>query len=135
MKLLLSKISIIFVFFLLVKSGNNAFAQNDTYKVSKVAIKSGSSKELAKYFYDIVEVSFDGEKASYSKAHAEIMFKDFFKKHPALSFEDVHHGSTKGGLTYAIGKYTHAKGAFRVVIYIKKIKGMEVIDTIEFSKW
>ncbi|MFN6947262.1 MAG: DUF4783 domain-containing protein [Cytophagaceae bacterium] len=131
------KVAIYKIFFLLVLyfSIDVAQAQNDTYSFSKAALKSGSSRELAKYFNEIVEVSFEGEKVSYSRAHAEVRFKDFFKKYPPIDFSDVHSGSTKGGLTYAIGKYTYQGGAFRVVVYIKKIKGVDVIDTIEFSKW
>lgn len=114
-------------------SGNLA-AQSDIVNNGKVALKTGSSKELVKYFNDIVELSFDGEKSNYSKTQAEFVLKDFFKKYPPVDFQYIHQGSSKEGLKYAIGKYSYNGGSFRVYILIKQFNGNFLIDTLDFSK-
>lgn len=112
----------------------NAQAQNDIINNGKVSLKTGSSKELVKYFNDIVELSFDGEKSNYSKTQAEFVLKDFFKKYPPVDFQYIHQGSSKEGLKYAIGKYSYQGGSFRVYILIKQFNGNYLIDTLDFSK-
>lgn len=111
-----------------------AEAQNDVINNGKVALKTGSSKELVKYFNNIVELSFDGEKSNYSKTQAEFVLKDFFKKYPPVEFEYIHQGASKEGLKYAIGKYTYSGGSFRVYILVKQFNGNYLIDTLDFSK-
>jgi hypothetical protein len=101
---------------------------------SKTSLKAGSSKDLSKYFSDLVELSLLGEKSSYSKSHAEILLKDFFKKYPPVDFQYIHQGSSKEGLKYAIGKYSYNGGSFRVYLLIKQFSGNYLIDTLEFSK-
>jgi hypothetical protein len=131
----LTKKILALVTFLLIISSKLLFAQNEEIiNNGKMALKNGSSKELSKYFNDIVELSIAGEKSSYNKSHAEIVLKDFFKKYPPLDFQYIHQGSSKEGLKYAIGKYTYNGGSFRVYILIKQFNGNYFIDTLEFSK-
>ncbi len=101
---------------------------------TKLALKTGSSRELSKNFNDIIELSIDGEKSSYSKQHAEILIKEFFKKHPPADFQYVHQGASKEGLKYAIGNYSFSGGEYRVYMLIKRFNGNYLIDTIEFDK-
>ncbi|MBX9850804.1 MAG: DUF4783 domain-containing protein [Cytophagaceae bacterium] len=122
------------ILFLLVLTVKNVEAQNDIINNGKIALKTGSAKELVKYFNDIVELSFDGEKSNYSKTQAEFVLKDFFKKYPPIDFQYIHQGSSKEGLIYAIGKYTYNGGSFRVYILIKQFNGNYLIDTLDFSK-
>lgn len=119
---------IAFTFFTL-----SAFAQNEVEESAKTAIKTANAKTLATNFNDSVEISFDGQKQSYSKTQAEFVIKDFFKKYPVTDFEYVHQGSSKEGLKYIIGKYKHAGGSFRVYMLIKQFKGKYLIDTLDFS--
>jgi hypothetical protein len=112
----------------------NVQAQNEIITNSKIALKAGSSRELAKYFNDIVVLNFDGEESSYSKTQAEFVLRDFFKKYPATEFQYIHQGSSKEGLMYMIGKYDYNGGSYRVLIYIKQFKGSYFIDTLGFSK-
>jgi hypothetical protein len=120
---------------MLLMSSISLFAQNEEIMNNgKMALKTGSSKELSKYSNDIVELSIAGEKSSYNKSHAEIVLKDFFKKYPPLDFQYIHQGSSKEGLKYAIGKYTYSGGSFRVYILIKQFNKNYFIDTLEFSK-
>lgn len=111
-----------------------SYAQDEIVESAKTSIKSGAAKELSKILNEGVELNMDGEKANYSRTHAEFVLKDFFGKYPPTDFSYIHQGSSKEGLKYAIGKYTHAKGSFRVYLVIKQIKGKYLIDTLDFSK-
>ncbi|MEQ9402375.1 MAG: DUF4783 domain-containing protein [Cyclobacteriaceae bacterium] len=97
------------------------------------ALKTGSSKELIAFCNKTVEIKIDGESSNYSRAQAEVVLKTFFTKNPAKSFTYIHQGSSEG-LKYNIGKYTHENGAYRVVMFIKKIGDNYLIDTLNFSK-
>lgn len=101
---------------------------------AKTTIKAANSKDLVQYFNDVVEIGFNGEKASYSKTQAEFVMRDFFKKYPPTEFVYEHQGSSKEDVKYAIGNYTYNGGKYRVYILIKQFKGVYLIDTIDFSE-
>lgn len=126
-----------FFFFLLFLSlGNgNTYAQNASlFEDVRSALKVGSSKELSQYFHDNIQLNIISESGNYSKVHAEIYLKEFFKKHDPISFEYVIQRSTKGDLKYAIGNYVHSEGTYLVLIRAKKIDGKEKIYMIDFSE-
>ena len=108
--------------------------QEDVINNARLALKTGSSKELAKYFNKMVELNIDGEKSNYSKTQAEFVLRDFFKKFPPTDFQYIHQGASREGLKYAIGKYTYANGSFRVYMLVKKFDSNYLIDTMDFSK-
>ncbi|RYZ37395.1 MAG: DUF4783 domain-containing protein [Sphingobacteriales bacterium] len=113
---------------------HQANAQTEVISSVNAALKIGSSKELARYFNNMVELGFDGNKSGYSQTQAEFVMKDFFAKNPPTNFEIIHQGASKEGLRYAIGKYTHKNGTFRVYMLIKQTKGNYQIDTIDFTR-
>jgi len=119
--------------FLLFVSTNYSIAQSSVLDNCRLALKSGSAKELSKFFPSSVDIKIDGESDSYSKTQAEFVLRDFFKKNPASNFEYIHQGASRDGLKYAIGQYTHSNGSFRVYLLLKKDGSTEVIDTIDFS--
>lgn len=100
----------------------------------KDAIKTGNAKEVIKFFNANVDMNLDGEVAMYSKAQAEFVLRDFFKKHPSSDFSIVHTGSSKGGLQFAIGRYTSNSDTFDVVIRVKEVSGTYLIHEINFVK-
>ena len=89
---------------------------------------------MSNYFNDLIEISINGEKGSYSKTQAEFILKDFFRKNPPIDYKKIHQGASKEGLNYMIGNYTCADGSYRVYIVVKLFKGSYLIDTIDFSK-
>ncbi len=109
-------------------------AQNDVIKQVETAIRAGSSKELTRFFNQTVEITINGEISSYSKMQAEYVLKDFFKKNPPDNFEIIHNGSSKGGLQYAIGKYSCKKGYYRVWMRIKEFGGKLLVYEMNFVK-
>ena len=109
-------------------------AQNEVINNVRDALKTGSSKELSKHFNNTVEISINGEKASYSRNQAEFILKDFFDKHPPQGFRYVHQGASKEGLKYTVGTYTHDRGEFRVFMLIKQFGGSYLVDKIDFNQ-
>jgi hypothetical protein len=112
----------------------NGFGQGEIIDDVKNAIKTGSSKEIAKFLNANVDVTLDGNMQSYSKTQAEYVLKDFLVNHPPSSFTIVHQGSSKGGLPYAIGQYLSNGETFRVWMRIKNTDGKFLIHEISFIK-
>ena len=118
----------------LVTAGFNGFSQSEVINNVKIALKSSSAKELARYFSQNIEINLDGEINTYSKAQAEFVLKDFFKKYPSSDFQFIHQGASKGGLKYAIGKYSHKNGSFRVWMRIKQFNEKYLVYEMNFIK-
>lgn len=107
--------------------------QEETVKDIGTALKAGSSKELIKFCNQTVEIKINGESSNYSKAQAEVVLRNFFTNNPPKDFSYIHQGASQG-LKYTIGRYTHDNGAYRVVMFIKKIEDKYLIDTLNFSQ-
>ena len=110
------------------------FPQNDVISKVRDAIKTGSSKEISQLLNQTVDMNIQSTMKNYSKAQAEIVLKDFFKKYPPTSFTIKHQGSSKGGLLYAIGVYISDSSSFDVWIRIKKFDDDYLIQEVSFTK-
>ena len=108
--------------------------QNDVISKVRDAIKTGSSKEISQLLNQTVDMTIQGTMKNYSKAQAEIVLKDFFKKYPPSSFTIKHQGSSKGGLLYAIGVYISDSSSFDVWIRVKKFGDSYLIQEVSFTK-
>ncbi len=111
-----------------------ALAQGEAFGPVRSAIRNSSSRELAQFFAPNVELSFDGDKQSYSATQAEFVMKDFFAKHSPASFDFIHYGGSNDGTPYAVGKYTGKDGAYRMFVKMKQAGGGPKIATIDFTK-
>jgi hypothetical protein len=112
----------------------SSMAQGDIINEVKESIKAGSSKELSKYLNSSVDVTMNGDMATYSKTQAEFILRDFFKENPPSSFTIVHQGASKGGLPYAIGQYLSGNNTFRVWMRIKNEGSKYLIHEISFIR-
>lgn len=110
------------------------FSQNDVIANVRMAIKTGSSKELSQYFGDVIVLNFDGEKSNYSKSQAEFVLKDFFRKYEPVDVEYIHQGDSKKGFKYIMGKYRAENGSFRIYILFKKSETTYYVDTMDFTR-
>ena len=111
-----------------------AFAQAEIFAPFKEVIKTGNSKEMAKFLNQSVDMNLDGEVNTYSKAQAEFALRDFFKKHPPKDFSIVHTGSSKGGLQFAIGRYLSNAESYSALIRVKAVEDNYLIHEINFVK-
>jgi hypothetical protein len=109
-------------------------ANVDVLSSVKSAIRSGSAKELARFFSPAVDLGVDGDKQSYSPTQAEFVVRDFFTKNPPASFEFVHQGASDAGTPYAIGRYSSKGASYRVFIKMKNQRGTMLIDNLDFTK-
>ncbi len=122
------------IIFVLLASVTDVLSQSEVIENIKTAMKTGSSKELSKYFYQNVDVTIDGNIQPYSKTQAEYELRDFFKNHVPDSFTIIHQGASKGGLHFAIGQYTSKSDTFRVFFRIKGTEGKYLIHEITIDK-
>ena len=98
-----------------------------------IAIKEGNASELAKYFNNNVELALSDIDDMYSKNQAELIIKDFFKKHPPTSFNILHKGG-KETSRYAIGNLATSNGKFRITILIKIKEDKSLINQLRIEK-
>jgi hypothetical protein len=104
-------------FFLLI-SFSVLFAQ--TEENITAALKTGNSKEIAKYFGANVNLKILNQEDIYSKNQAELILKDFFTKNTVKNYIPKHNGTSKNGSQYTIGVLSTNNGNFRVYYFLKK---------------
>lgn len=110
-------------------------ANADIYDDVSAAIRSGNSKEVAKFFNANVDLAILTQEDVYSKVQAELILKDFFVKNVPKAFTIVHRGTSKEGSMYSIGTLTTAQGlSFRVYFFIKQINGKYYLQELRFEK-
>ena len=111
-----------------------AYAQDAIFDPIRDVIKTGSAREMSKHLNQSVEINIEGDVNTYSKAQAEFVFRDFFKKHPATSFTIVHKGASKGGQRFAIGRYVSNNDSYNVLMLVKAAGATYLIHEISFVK-
>ncbi|WP_439880776.1 DUF4783 domain-containing protein [Pontibacter sp. MBLB2868] len=116
-------------------TAGSAAAQGDAMGGVKSAIKVGSSKDLARNFSSVVEITLDGgEATNYSSTQAEFVMKNFFSKNPPVDFSYSHQGASDKGQRYAIGTYTSKSGSYTVLVRMKESGGKYLIQSMNFIK-
>jgi len=118
----------------IVLAGTELLAQEELFNPMKDAVKTGNAKEVAKFFNATVDMNVEGTVDTYSKAQAEFVLRDFFKKHPPTEFNVVHTGSSKGGQQYAIGRYVSNGENYNVMLRVKEVDNINLIHEINFVK-
>ncbi|MBY0434135.1 MAG: DUF4783 domain-containing protein [Cyclobacteriaceae bacterium] len=111
-----------------------ATAQSEVFSPMKEAIKANDAGALVKTFAQSVEINFEGNISTYSKAQSEFVLKDFFKKHPVNDFSIVHMGSSKGGLQFAIGRYLSGSDSYNVLMRVRQVGTDNLVHEISFVK-
>lgn len=98
------------------------------------SIASGSSKSLGKFLNETVTLNINNNLSDYSKNQAELVFRDFFRKHPPKDFEVLHRDEPTDRTWHFIGKYYSDEADFRVLVKGTKQNGALSISTMEFTK-
>ncbi|KPQ15467.1 MAG: hypothetical protein HLUCCX10_09155 [Algoriphagus marincola HL-49] len=99
-----------------------------------LAIDSGSSGELARYFENSISLNINGQQGDFSKNQAEQVIKDFFKKNPPLRFQLVYRSETNPKLSSYIGEYQSGQASYRVFIKINQLDTDLKIYSLGFVK-
>ena len=92
------------------------------------ALKAGNAFKVSKFFDSKVDITILEESDLLSKLEAEKMLYDFFYEYHPSNFQVLHHGESKSGLEYTIGKLITDKGNFRLSYYINKSNNSEHIQ-------
>lgn len=98
------------------------------------AIQEGSSSELAKFFNPSISLNINGKQGDYSKAQAEIVIKDFFKKNPPMEFSLVFKHENQGSVSSYIGEYASGQASFKVFIKVSHPENYFRIYSLDFVK-
>jgi hypothetical protein len=95
------------------------------------AIRAGNAKELSNYFHTTVDLTVLGKEGLYSKIQAEQILRDFFIRHPPVSYTPREKPSDKANSNYGIGIY-QAKGIknFKIYFLIRKIGNQSFIQQL-----
>ncbi len=124
----------VYILILLLFSGS-AFAGADIFEDIGLAIRSGNSKEIGKYFNSSVDLTIMNQDDVYSRAQAEVILRDFLGKNTPKAFSIIHQGTSKEGARYAIGSLQTSQGAsFRTYIFVKQVGGQFLIHELRFEK-
>jgi len=97
------------------------------------ALRTGNSKELAKYFYSSIEITEPEHEGTFSKTQGEQMVNNFFKANVPKSFTINNQGASKGNSRFTIGTLVTVKGTFRTYYLIKNISGENYIQLLQFE--
>lgn len=97
-----------------------------------IAMKTGNTAQIIKYFDNTIEITMPEKSNSYSKSQAELVLKDFFNTNPVKAFEVIHKGENAGS-QYCIGNLTTKNGSFRTTIYMKQKGDRQVLQEIRFE--
>lgn len=97
------------------------------------SLKKGDAAKLSKHFSGNVELVVLDNENVYSKAHAQQVLNDFFKKYPPQDFKIIHQGG-KEGSNYAIGNLQVKNEKFRVYFLIKKKNGASHIHQLRIER-
>ncbi len=96
--------------------------------------RSGSSKDLARFFDSGIDININGNHGDYSRNQAELVMRDFFKKYPPEDFQLVHRGNNSEPLVYYIGNYKSETCLFRIFIKGKKQDELIKIFSMDIVK-
>jgi len=121
------------MFLIFGQSTSFAFAGDPTSEIVQ-AIQKGDAKSLATHFNTTIDLELPGIEGNYSKAQAEVMMNDFFKKLPVATFQTNHKGSSDDGSKYLIGTYSSSGKEFRVYILLKKNGEQFLINQLHFEE-
>jgi hypothetical protein len=98
-----------------------------------LAFRAGNAEELAKYFYNNIELIILDKEDVYSKNQAEQILRKFFTDHHPASFNIIHEGG-KETSRYAIGSLSTSSGNFRVSFLIKNQDGTPLIHQLRIEE-
>jgi hypothetical protein len=100
----------------------------------KKAFVSGDSKLLATHFTQSIELLIKNKEDVYSKAQAELILKEFFRKNSPNTFIVEHEGESDG-IKYAICNLKTTRGKFRIYLAYQNIKGKPMINRLNISEY
>ncbi|WP_106568806.1 DUF4783 domain-containing protein [Cecembia rubra] len=109
-------------------------AQNNSIEEIVTVFQSGSSRELARFFAQGIDININGNQGDYSKSQAEVVMRDFFKKFPPMDFQLLHKGNNSDQIIYYIGNYKSEETVFKVFIRGRKEQNEFKVYSLDIVK-
>ena len=106
--------------------------QTSTLKQVIDAFKNNKAIDVAKYFDNNVEISFNGNSNTYNRNQAETVLIQFLLKNPANNFEIIHQ-SDNGTSAYCIGNLSTSGGVYRTTVFLKNKNNQVLIQEMRFE--
>jgi hypothetical protein len=97
------------------------------------AVQQGDAGELAGFFNNKIELILPAKSGVFSKEQAQFMMKEFFDNNPSTSFQIIHQGM-RDNSSFAIGRYSCAKGPYRLQFLTKNIDNQTLIIQIRIDR-
>lgn len=110
------------------------FHSMDINEDISLALNTGNSKILSKYFSETIDLKILDKEDVYSKQQAELILKDFFTKNVVKKYTVVHKSIAKNDTQYTIGSIETAKGKYRVYFLLKKSKEKMLIQQFRIEQ-
>lgn len=113
-------IGILFLIVFTYTQAKTSNTENSSIEEIVMVFQSGSSKDLAKFFAQGIDININGNQGDYSKNQAEVVMRDFFRKFPPIDFQLLHKGNNSEQIIYYIGSYKSEETVFKVFIRGRK---------------
>jgi hypothetical protein len=116
----MKKILTISILFIALMFSNFLKAQQVEIQNIDSAIKTGNSKNIAKYFSNSITLNLLGNENVYSKVQAEQILKDFLSKNDCANYQLKHQGNSRDKSVFVIGGFNSNDKKFRTYYFLKK---------------
>jgi len=119
--------------FIWLLMGMSSVAQEDPFQPVIKAMQDSDARKLSAHFNTAIDLGFPGNENSYSISQAEMIMRDFFRKHPADSFTVTRQGTTNGSSHFIIGDYRSGAKVFQAYILLRQVQERQRIQKIRFE--
>lgn len=83
------------------------------------ALKQGNTTELVKYFADKISIKVLTQEDLLSKAQAQTLIEDFFRKHKVKTYQTSHTSIVNSNQQFITGSLETNNGKFRISILVR----------------
>lgn len=83
------------------------------------ALKQGNSTELVKFFSDKISIKVLTQEDLLSKAQAQTLIEDFFRKHKVKNYQTSHTSIVNSNQQFITGSLETNNGKFRISILVR----------------
>jgi hypothetical protein len=99
----------------------NVSAQSVVLSNIERSMSIGDVAGLANYFGNAIDITINQHQSTYSRAQAQMVLRDFFKKNDAHDFNFKHAGNAPtNNILFCVGNLIAGTGTFRIYMYLKQ---------------
>ena len=110
-----------------------SFTRSNTIDEVVNALRTGNAAEVGRHFDARVELTLPDKAATYSKAQAEMILKDFFAGNAVKGFKVKHKGENKDGSQFCIGTLQTKVRNYRTRFFLQQKGNAQVLQELVIS--